>query len=90
MNQKRCPYCRSVQEHNAERCHDCKLPINGNSIEYPDGELIVTKPWRTEVCLTFIRNENSDDGYGISKTYLKKEVTQFTVANFVRDARTLL
>jgi hypothetical protein len=61
--------------------------MNGKTRQLADGELRVCKPWRTEVCLTFIRTDNIDNGYGISRTFSKHEMSRKVVQAFVRQAR---
>jgi hypothetical protein len=71
-------------------CPECGLAIDGQTKQFVDGELRITKPWRTEVCLTFVKKENLYNGYGVSKTFLKKEITKSVVASFLKAARTKL
>lgn len=90
MSGKLCPHCPSVIQGYYSICPECGLAFDGQSNCYSDGELRVSKPWRTEVCLTFIKTENLDNGYGISKTFCKKEITRSVIATFLNHARTLL
>ncbi|PJC85321.1 hypothetical protein CSW98_15960 [Vibrio sp. HA2012] len=90
MNNKRCPHCPCIVLETAAICPECGLQFNGQPKQFSDGELRVSKPWRTEVCLTFVRTENLDSGYGVSKIFLKKEITKLVIASFLNHARTLL
>ncbi len=92
MSEKRCPHCPALSQdtNSLEKCPECGLAFNGHPKQFADGELRISKPWRTEVCLTFVRTENFDNGYGVSKVFLKKEMTKAVVSSFIKRARTLL
>ncbi|RQW64013.1 hypothetical protein [Vibrio viridaestus] len=85
-----CPHCPSVLQPSYMVCPECGIAFDGQPKQLLDGELRVSKPWRTEVCLTFVKTENFGNGYGVSKTFKKKEITKSSIDLFLNHARTLL
>ncbi|MEZ9233264.1 hypothetical protein AB4259_19510 [Vibrio amylolyticus] len=84
-----CPHCPNQISDSDTTCPNCGLPICGASLLLVDGELQATTK-HSNTTLTFIKNENIDNGYGISRTLPVQQISRESISHFVKAAQTLL